>query len=108
MKQRKATEKELQAASKISSILMCLSLGFFPEDEDSDRVLSPEESAFDPENPENCKRAIKLLFDSDAGGGALDCVVACAHVLLDPANKVVNPDVSYLDHHPSRVTSEPA
>lgn len=97
MKMAKASQADMDAAIKITSILEAIDRGFMPTDlcgEDSDEW-------FESDNPENCMRVIQALIEAGRQG-SLSRVTWDMYVLLDPANKLVDPDADTLEHHPER------
>lgn len=93
MKMAKADKADLDAAAELAGALESFErYGYFPG-EDGDQ--------FDIDNAEHCQRAMHLLLDI-AGKGSIFRVVMGAAVMLDPRNKLVDPDADTIEHHPER------
>lgn len=60
---------------------------------------------FDRDNDEQCGRALRHLLEI-IERGSLSRVVYGLQVLLDPANKLVDPDADTLEHHPDAVAAQ--
>ncbi len=95
MQQAKPSNQDLEKAFKVASFLSCITSGFLPEDADGNH------REFDRHNPEHCHQAIQVLLELNAESN-LHRTVYAAETLLNPENKIVDPDVSHLEVHPER------
>lgn len=97
MKMAKASERDMEMAKSLCTALESLERGLMPvcaqaaEDED------PED--FDSADDEQCGRALRHVL-AVLRDGSIGRVVWGMEVLLDPANKVVDPSADTLEDHP--------
>jgi hypothetical protein len=106
MRMAKASEADLSMAMEIGGALDALGHRFLPcmpqaiekltDDEDSER--------FDRDDDAQCGRALRYVLDV-ADRGSLMRVIWGMAVLLDPANKIVDPSSDTLEHHPDTVAA---
>lgn len=105
MKMAKASEADLKMAFELCQVLDALTglCATMPEKINlSEDEEYPED--FDRDDAEQCKRVVAYLCDL-ADSGSLSRVVFGIAVLLDPANKVVDPDADTLEYHPDTVAA---
>ncbi|MDR2219768.1 MAG: hypothetical protein LBE24_04215 [Methylobacillus sp.] len=95
MKVALATKKDINALSKVCQILSGLHQGYMPSDKDGD----DEPERFYDDEPELCQRALNALLLEDRRGSLLRAL-ANLFALLDPDNKIVDPDSDTLETHP--------
>jgi len=94
MKMARASENDMNAALEVSRILEDLENGHMPHEGDCDDI-----EWFDRYDPEQCKTALNKLLDA-AGKGSLFRVTFGMTVLLDPRNKLTDPNADTLEAHP--------
>lgn len=94
MRMAKASEADLQMAIDLARMLESFEHGYFPSDEDAE-----ESETFNCHDKYECERAMELILDK-MREGSLFRVVFGMLVLLDPKNELVDPALSYLEHHP--------
>ncbi|MCZ8254523.1 MAG: hypothetical protein O9327_02425 [Polaromonas sp.] len=101
MKMAKASEADLRMAMDLTQALDLLGQRHLPcMPEAIERLASDDESEpFDRDDDAQCGRALRHLLDI-AQRGSLMRVVWGMTVVLDPANKVVDPNADTLEHHP--------
>ena len=106
MKMAKASNADLEMALALGSALDVLGDRFFPSMPGPIEQLSDgaESERFDRDDDAQCGRALRHLL-AIAEGGSLMRVVFGMSVLLDPKNKVVDPDADTLEHHPDVVAA---
>lgn len=106
MKMAKASEADLRMALDLTTALESLeryrSMPSASQDSADDANEEPE--PFDRDDPEDCKKALNTLLDIVARG-SLFRVTFGMLVLLDPKNKVVDPNKDILELHPDHVKS---
>lgn len=95
MKQAKPSKGDLEKAFKVTIFLSCITSGFLPEDAAGNHL------EFDKHDPEHCHKAIQVLLELNAES-QLHRTVYAAETLLNPENKIVDPDLPYLEVHPER------
>jgi hypothetical protein len=93
IKMAKATEADLEMALKLQAALSSFANGYFPE------ALRQDDDFFDEDDRAECKEAINYLLRL-VRSASLMRVVFGAAVMLDPKNKLVDPDADTLEHHP--------
>lgn len=101
MKMAKASEADMEMALKLCSALEAVDRRFFPEGSEGDN--DPE--CLDMSNDAHCGlvlRHIRRIMQ----GGSIGRVIWGMHVLMDPANKLVDPDARTLEPHPETVAAE--
>jgi len=97
MNMAKASEADMEMAMSLCTALESLERGLMPPD-----ARAPDEEDaedFDSEDAEHCYRALNDVLRI-VRRGSIGRVVWGMAVLLDPANKVVNPDSHTLEEHP--------
>lgn len=102
MKMAKASTADMEMAMKLCTALEWLERGDMPPD-----ARAPDEEDnddFDSEDAEHCYRALKEVLGI-VRSGSIARVVWGMYVLLDPANKVVDPDADTLEDHPDTVAA---
>lgn len=100
MKMAKASEADMEMAMKLCSALESLDRRFFPEG--GEGFYDPED--FDLDDNEHCGQALRHLYGI-LQGGSIGRVIWGMYVLLDPANKVVDPDADTLEDHPETLAA---
>jgi len=108
MKMAKAQKEDMQMAMDLCHALEAIShahyatmpseIQVFGDDEDED----PER--FDIEDADQCKRVVAHLIEIMRRGSLMRVVYGMS-VLLDPKNKVVDPDADILEHHPDVIAA---
>lgn len=105
MHMAKATDADLQAALDVSNILEDISKGYMPildaKNETDEDVSS--DSWFDLHNKEQTNAILERLI-SLAKRANLFRVSFGMTVLLDPTNKIVDPNSDILRHHPDVIS----
>lgn len=94
MKMARASKADLDAALEVSRILGDLERGYMPCDDEDD-----DAERFDLDNPRQCRRALDALLEA-ASRGSLFRVTFGMATLLDPRNKLLDPDADTLELHP--------
>lgn len=97
MKMARASEQDLEAALTVSRIIEELEKGYMPGDDNAE-----ETEFFDQDDPEHSKRALDAIL-SAAQQGSIFRVTFGMAVVLDPRNKVLDPDADTLELHPDLV-----
>lgn len=91
MKIAKATADDLAMASDLANAFDSLTRTYIPRDLDG--------MIFDSDDDKECGRVLRHLLEI-VNRGSLHCVVLGMHVMLDPANRCVDPKLNYIEHHP--------
>lgn len=106
MKMAKATEVDLQMAKNLCTALDLLGQRFVPCMPEAIESLEGdgESERFDCDDDAQCGRALRHLLEV-ADRGSLSRVIWGMAVLLDPANKIVDPKADTLEHHPDIVAA---
>ena len=106
MKMAKASEQDMLMALDLANALDALAGRWgsvMPE-----KIARPTDEegheAFDIDDHEDCRRVIEHLIDL-ARSASLFRVAFGMTVLLDPRNKIMNPDTDTLEHHPETVAA---
>lgn len=109
MNMAKASEADLKMAMDLSGALERLGHRFFPEMPDAIQQVQEGDDGerFDRDDDVQCGRALRHLLEI-ANRGSLMRVVWGLAVLLDPRNKVVDPDADTLQHHPETIEARAA
>lgn len=103
MKMAKANQADLDMAMELEGALSCLGQRWTPcmpeaiERLEGDR----EREDFDRDDDAQCGRAMRYLLDL-VDRGSLGRVVWGLAVVLDPRNKLVDPEADTIEHHPER------
>lgn len=100
MKMAKADKDDLNTAMDLAKMIESLSDRHFPT-----LTLGDSEEHFNEDNDSQCGKALRELLKI-AERGSLFRVVLGAAVMLDPRNKLVDPDADTIEHHPERKDSE--
>jgi hypothetical protein len=97
MTMAKASQADLESAMKVCNALDGFEKRFWPE------ALNPEGTrpSFDCDDGEDAKAAIRYLLEITART-SLSRVAFGMIVVLDPRNRIVDPDADHLAVHPSR------
>ena len=98
MNMAKASEADLRMAMDLSTALESLGRHRTMPSENPDD-LSEEAVSFDRDDAEDCKKALNKVLDI-ASRGSLFRVIFGMVVLLDPRNKVLDPNSDILAVHP--------
>ncbi|WP_225784498.1 hypothetical protein [Xenophilus sp. Marseille-Q4582] len=93
MKMARADENDLKAALDVSRIIEDLERGYMPGQDDEGVEF------FDRDDADQCRRALAAILDA-ADQGSMFRVTFGMTVVLDPRNKVVDPDADTLEIHP--------
>jgi len=106
MKMAKASEADLNMAMDLVGALDVLGQRFVPcMPEAIEELTGDDESEpFDRHDDEQCGRALRHLLQL-ADRASLGRVIWGAVVMLDPGNKLVDPDADTIEHHPDRQDS---
>lgn len=96
MKMAKASQNDLDLAIKITSALEAIERGLMPN-----AICEDDEDAewFDIDDHRDCKRVLEHLLD-ESEKGSLARVTWGMFILLDPENKLLDPNVDHLALHP--------
>lgn len=106
MKMAKASQADIEMAIALESALDVLERWPPAMPEAIQRIDGDREyEYFDRDNDEQCGRALRHLLEI-IERGSLSRVVYGLQVLLDPANKLVDPDADTLEHHPDAVAAQ--
>lgn len=100
MKMAKASEADMEMALKLCSALEAMDRRFFPEGAEGEN--DPE--YFDCDDDAHCGQALRHILRI-LQGGSIGRVIWGMYVMLDPANKVVDPDADTLEDHPDTVAA---
>lgn len=100
MKMAKPSGADLSMAMKLTGAIDSLA-GHWPVmPEAVERVDDPEKSEpFDLDDPEQCQRALEHVLDLARSASLSRVVWSCA-VMVDPANRCVDPESDVIEHHP--------
>lgn len=93
MKMARASEQDLEVAQQTASFIEFLQKEWVPEAMDSD------DDVFDIEDPEQCQQVLRKLLEINDHGSIFRVTFGLL-VLLDPANKLIDPDADTLELHP--------
>lgn len=93
MKMARASEQDLEVAQQISSFIESLEKGYAPE------AMDDDEDFFDIDDPDQCQEVLRKLLEISANGSIFRVTFGML-VLLDPANKLLDPDADTLEPHP--------
>ena len=96
MKMAKASQADLEMAMELSSALDALEKRFFPVGMKRD-----DAELFDDDNPHHCEEALAHLLELYKRASLMRVVWGCA-VMLDPRNRLVDPNADTIEHHPDR------
>lgn len=97
MKMARASEQELEAALTVSRIIEELEKGYMPGTDDSDEI-----EFFDPQDRHQCQRVLAAILTA-AKQGCIFRVTFGMAVVLDPRNKLLDPNADTLEIHPDLV-----
>jgi len=93
LKMARASEQDLEVAQQISAFVESLEKCHMPE------AMELDEEFFDIDDPEQCQDVLRKMLEISAEG-SLFRVTFGMLVVLDPANKLLDPDADTLDVHP--------
>jgi hypothetical protein len=94
IKMAKASEADLEMALNLQAAINALADGFFPKD-----IAAEDDEYFDEDDPHDCHKAINYLLELSRSASLMRVIFGAA-VMLDPYNKLVDPDADTLEHHP--------
>ncbi len=100
MKMAKASTADMEMAIKLCSALEAMDRRFFPDGAEGEH--DPED--FDCDDDAHCGQSLRHVLDI-LQGGSIGRVIWGMYVMLDPANKVVDPDADTLEDHPETVAA---
>jgi hypothetical protein len=100
MKMAKASTADMEMAMKLCSALEAMDRRFFPDGAEGEH--DPED--FDCDDDAHCGQSLRHVLDI-LQGGSIGRVIWGMYVMLDPANKVVDPDADTLEDHPETVAA---
>ena len=92
MKLAKPNERDLNGAIDVARIIDDLSKGWFPSDDEGDHEFDIMDSA-------HCRKALDILIGISDECSLMRAAMTTL-VLCDPANKTIDRDSDYVDHHP--------
>lgn len=101
MKMARASKADMDMALKLCSALEAVERRFFPEGSEADN--DPED--LDLNNDAHCGQVLRHLYEL-LQQGSLGRVVWGMYVLLDPDNKIVDPNARTLEPHPELEANE--
>lgn len=107
MKIAKASDADLEMAMELASALEALSSCWgatMPEKIAKPQRDEDEAEGFSLANDEHCRRVCEYLIRLTRSA-SLFRVVWGAAVMLDPANKLVDPNADTIEHHPDTVAA---
>ena len=106
MKMAKASEADLNMAMELTNALDVLGQRFCPSMPEAIEQLAEddEREQFDRHNDDQCGRALRHLLQLADRASLSRVVFGCA-VMLDPANKCVDPAADTIEHHPDVVNN---
>lgn len=101
MKMAKANSADLEMGMELCGSLDALTNRWCPTVPAAVEEVADTESGehFDRNDTEQCQRVLGYLLDLADRASLLRVVYGCA-VMLDPRNKVVDPDADTIEHHP--------
>lgn len=99
MKMAKASERDLEAANAVARIIGELEKDYMPSGDEDDGI-----EFFDRNDAEQCQRALSAILDA-ADKGCVFRVTFGMLVVLDPRNRIVDPDTDTLELHPDHVAN---
>ena len=104
MKMAKASKADLDIAVELANALESLAgnWGAHMPEKIARSAGDDEAERFDIDSHDDCRRVLQYLI-SLTRSASLFRVVFGMLVLLDPANKIVDPDTDTLEHHPDVV-----
>lgn len=100
MKMAKASTADMEMALKLCSALEAMDRRFFPDGAEGDN--DPED--FDCNDDAHCGQALRHVLDI-LQSGSIGRVIWGMYVMLDPANKITDPDADTLEYHPETVAA---
>lgn len=106
MKMAKASMNDLETAMELCNALDGISSRWGATMPEKISQLDPgrEVENFDPDNPDQCVRVI-AYFLKLASRASLMRVVFGMTIMLDPRNKIVDPNSDVLERHPETVAA---
>ncbi len=106
MKMAKASDADLKMAMELANALESLANHWSPAMPEQIAKPDLEDGIehFDIDDSKQCRRVCEYLIEL-TGSASLFRVVMGMAVLLDPANKIVDPDADTLEPHPAYVAA---
>ncbi len=106
MKMAKASEADLKMAMELVNALDVLGQRWVPCMPEAIEQLGADDESepFDRHDDEQCGRAMRYLLQL-TDRASLGRVIWGAVVMLDPRNKMVDPDANTIEHHPEVVAA---
>jgi hypothetical protein len=106
MKMAKASEADTQMAMDLVNALDLLGQRWAPCMPEAIEKLGDDDESerFDRHDDEQCGRAMRHLLEL-TDRASLGRVIWGAVVMLDPRNKLIDPDADTIEHHPDRKDS---
>jgi hypothetical protein len=103
MKMAKASEADLNMAMELTNALDALTQRWCATVPNAVEKLSgtDDSESFDIDDSEQCKRVLAYLLELADKASLMRVVFGCA-VMLDPANKLVDPGADTIEHHPAK------
>jgi hypothetical protein len=107
MEMAKATEEDMQAALDVSNILQELGRGYMPVISVDDGGLGDESdnAIFDIDDHGQCKEVLQGLLSIERRSNLFRASFGLT-VLLDPRNKLVDPNADTLEDHPETLAAK--
>ena len=100
MKMAKASTADMEMAMRLCSALEAIDRRFFPEGAEGEN----DKADFDCDDDAHCGQVLRHVLEI-LQGGSIARVIWGMDVMLDPANKVVDPDADTLEYHPKTVAA---
>ncbi len=97
MRMARASEQDIEVAQQTASFIESLQKGWAPE------ALDSADDDFDIDDPDQCQHALRKLLEINDQGSIFRVTFGML-VLLDPANKLIDPDADTLEPHPDITT----
>lgn len=105
MKMAKASEADIDMALDLIGVLDDIACGYFPN-----RFRDPDSESIEWIDPTDQQQYEKLIdgLRSLLNRGSIGRVIMGMAVVCDPDNECIDPDASYIEHHPKRQMMESA
>lgn len=97
MKMARASEQDIEVAQQTARFIESLQKGWAPE------ALGSADDDFDIEDADQCQQVLRKLLEINDRGSIFRVTFGML-VLLDPANKLTDPDADTLEPHPDITT----
>lgn len=105
MKMAKANNEDIEMAFELVRSLEQISGGYPEMPEPIKRCDEDDSEFFDVSNREQLERFVDYLRQLNRRGSLMRVVMGMS-VLIDPRNKMIDPDDDCLAHHPARIAAE--